>query len=356
MKALVLGSTGYAGMLLLRLLCRHPEVESVIASSRSQAGRGVRDMDPGLSPEDATRVEGGILIAPEDASKRPVDVVFAALPHLDSSRVLAPYFGRSVVVDLAADFRIQDVSLFASAYGSSPPRADLLPTAAYGLSELYTQEVKTTDLIANPGCYPTAALLPLLPLLREGLVTGPVVLNALSGITGAGKKPRANYLFSERAENVNAYAPGTSHRHWAEIFEQAKIHGLGSRVESADGRPSGATLFFTPHLVPIRKGIAVTGTAPLAGGAKDAQSIAACLESTYKQRPFIGLSKDRIPETRDVRDTNRCDIGWNVENGYLFFFSVIDNLMKGASGQAIQNMNIRFGLPETAGLPLTGSS
>ncbi len=343
MRVLVLGSTGYAGMLLLRLLTSHPEVTTVIAVSGSKGGQKVLDLDPGLSSASAERIAGGVFLSPEEAASKKVDVVFAALPHLESSKILDPFYGKAVVIDLAADFRIQDLGLFEKAYGAPPPRGDLLPAAVYGLTELYTEEIRGTDIVANPGCYPTASLLPILPLLKAGAIGGPIVLNALSGITGAGKKAKTDYLFAERAENVNAYAPGTSHRHWAEMSEQARLNGLSE------------SLYFTPHLVPIRKGIEVTGVARLASGASEA-TIAGALENAYGSAPFVTLTGERIPQTRDVRDTNRCDIGWRIEDGHLFFFSVIDNLMKGASGQAVQNMNIRFGLDETAGLPLTGSS
>jgi N-acetyl-gamma-glutamyl-phosphate reductase len=343
LTVLVLGSTGYAGMLLVRLLSSHPNVTSILAVSGSAAGRAVRESDPGLSRHGADKIPGGVYLSPDQAAQKKPDAVLAALPHLESSKLLEPYYGRSVVIDLAADFRIQDTAIFEKAYGTPPPRGDLLPQAVYGLCEVYRKQIKESDIIANPGCYPTASLLPIIPLLRASLIQGPIILNALSGITGAGKKARADYLFAERAENVNAYAPGQSHRHWAEMSEQAAVSGLSGE------------LFFTPHLVPIRKGIEVTGVARLAPGTTG-EAIRGALGSAYDGAPFVTLAGDRIPQTRDVRDTNRCDIGWKIEGEHLFFFSVIDNLMKGASGQAVQNMNIRFGLDEAAGLPLTGSS
>ena len=343
MTVLVLGSTGYAGMLLVRLLSSHPEVTTLFAVSGSAAGRPIRESAPGLSHRSAGKIPGEVYLSPEDAATKKPDAVLAALPHLESSKLLAPYYGRSVVIDLAADFRIQDTAIFEKAYGTPPPRGDLLSQAVYGLCEVYREEIAKSDLIANPGCYPTASLLPIIPLLRGSLVQGPVILNALSGITGAGKKAKEDYLFAERAENVNAYAPGQSHRHWAEMSEQAAVSGLTGE------------LFFTPHLVPIRKGIEVTGVARLTSRTTE-DAVEKALRSAYDGAPFVSLTGSRIPQTRDVRDTNRCDIGWKIEGEHLFFFSVIDNLMKGASGQAIQNMNLRFGFDETAGLPLTGSS
>jgi N-acetyl-gamma-glutamyl-phosphate reductase len=184
----------------------------------------------------------------------------------------------------------------------------------------------------------------LLPLLRDGLVSGPVSVTAMSGISGAGRTAKENLLFTERSENVNAYAPGSSHRHWAEIS-----HYAGRYLEAG----AEARILFTPHLVPIKRGIAATTTCMLAGRT-DAETVAESLERAYGNEPFVGFSPRDIPETRDVRGSNRCDIGFHTEGGMLLLFSVIDNLEKGAAGQAVQNMNVRFGFEETAGLTTWG--
>lgn len=348
MKAAVLGATGYAGMILLRLLADHPEVTEILPVSSSQAGSPVRSVDPGLAPSIEAKVPGGLL-ADMDAAARAsgshlLDVVFSALPHLASAKACAPFFGASVVIDLSADFRLRDPAVFQAAYGVDPARADLLPRSVYGLTEWYRAKIRTSDIIANPGCYPTATLLPLLPFARAGFLKGTVIVNAISGISGAGRKEKAEYLFVERSENANAYNPGTSHRHAPEIAQELAV---------AD---KALSLLFTPHMAPLRRGMAVTTVVELSRepAASGPQSVEGILRAAYGSCPFVSLAAGRIPQTRDVWGSNRCDIGWRVEGRHLMLFSAIDNLVKGASGQAVQNMNVRFGLPETAGLRTGG--
>lgn len=366
MKAAILGATGYGGMGVMKLLASHPSVEAILPVSSSRPGEHLTAVYPGLAPALLEKTHDGGLLSVEEARAEDPDVVFAALPHLKSAEVCAPFFDSSVVIDLSADFRIPDVALFESAYGSRPPREDLLSRSTYGLTEWFRDEVRRADIIANPGCYPTAALLPLLPLLRDGLVTGPISITAMSGISGAGRKASVNLLFTERSENVNAYAPGSTHRHWAEISHYARRYlaggGDASGTPGAGGthgaaaNPDGGVadrILFTPHLVPIKRGIAATTSCVLAPDA-DAASVAESLERSYGAEPFVGFSSRAVPETRDVRGSNRCDIGFHVEGGMLLLFSVIDNLEKGAAGQAVQNMNVRFGVEETAGLELWG--
>jgi N-acetyl-gamma-glutamyl-phosphate reductase len=249
-----------------------------------------------------------------------------------------------VVIDLSADFRFADPATFAAVYGHAHPRPDLLPRAAYGLAEWYADRIRGADLVANPGCYPTATLLPLLPLARAGLVDGTVVVNAISGISGAGKKERLDLLYGERTENAGAYNPGRVHRHAPEI-----------EGELRSARPS-LSLLFTPHLAPLKRGMCVTTVARLAKDppGEGPGSVASILAEAYAGRPFVRLTGPRIPQTRDTWGSNRCDIGWHREGAELLLFSSIDNLVKGASGQAVQNMNLRFGLDEAAGLPRHG--
>jgi N-acetyl-gamma-glutamyl-phosphate reductase len=348
MKAAVLGATGYTGLILLRILAEHPDVHGILAVSSSQAGARVRTVDPGLPPRIEEKIPGALLSSVADALHAAlngeIDVVFSALPHLKSAEICAPLFGKTVVIDLSADFRIHDPSVFKTAYGSPVPRPELLPRAVYGLSEWHTDALRTADIIANPGCYPTATLLPLLPLARAGLLTGTVIANAISGISGAGRKEKADLLFCERSENVNAYNPGTSHRHSSEMLQE---------IREAHGSLS---LLFTPHMAPLRRGMAVTTVVELAGDPPQsgAGSVEALLQKAYGTRPFIGLAGSRVPQTREVWGSNRCDIGWQREGRHLMLFSAIDNLVKGASGQAVQNMNIRFGIPETVGLRAGG--
>jgi N-acetyl-gamma-glutamyl-phosphate reductase len=319
-------------------------VTCIIASSSSQAGAKVRSVDPGLPAWIEEKIPGAVLVSPQDVLKADVDVVFSALPHLKSAELCASLFGRTVVIDLSADFRLRDPAVFQKAYGVPVPKPDLLPRAVYGLAEWHTKAIKTADIVANPGCYPTATLLPLLPLARAGLLKGTVVANAISGISGAGRKERADLLYVERSENVNAYNPGTSHRHAPEIAQE---------LTAADGALS---LLFTPHMAPLRRGMAVTTVVELSREVPESGpgSVGEILAEAYADRPFITLAGSRVPQTREVWGSNRCDIGWRSEGRHLMLFSVIDNLVKGASGQAVQNMNLRFGIPETAGLRMAG--
>lgn len=348
MKAVILGTTGYTGLMLLRSLAEHPEISEIIPVSSSIAGTSVFKMDPGLSPKAKEKMTlcGSLLVTSDEAAAIGADVVFAALPHLKSAELCAPYFDNSVVIDLSADFRIKDPVQFHKAYKQAPPRPDLLEKAVYGLCEWSRDEVKHANLIANPGCYPTATLLPLLPLAKEGLISGQVVVNALSGISGAGKKAQTNTLFCERSENTNAYAPGRTHRHTIEIQKEI------------DYRNNELDILFTPHLVPLKRGMFVTTTVKSKSPMK-AADLEALYTKYYGSELFVNLQGQRIPETRDVRGSNRCDIGWHVEENKdgsttLQLFSVIDNVIKGASGQAVQNMNIRFGFEENLGLALSG--
>ena len=346
MKAALLGTTGYTGQILLRLLGNHTQVDTIIPGSSSKAGADVLSIDSGLNEaiKEKMEISGGNLVPVEKIADFKPDVVFAALPHLASGAICKQFFSTSVVIDLSADFRIKDPAVFEQAYGSPPPCPEELHRAVYGLCEVYEEEIKTGDIIANPGCYPTATLLPLYPLLRSGLITGKIVINALSGISGAGKKAKENLLFCERSENTGAYSPGKSHRHTSEI--QQGIDWFGE--------PNGRLeAFFTPHLVPLKRGMAVTTTVALSREV-GAEEISKLFAEAYRNKPFVKLNENGIPQSVDVWGSNRCDIGWHSEGETLFLFSAIDNLVKGASGQAVQNMNIRFGIEETAGLPLWG--
>ncbi len=368
MNAAILGTTGYTGQILLRLLASHPEVSEVLPVSSSRAGTPLREIDPGLPPSQDTP-----LLTAEEAAAREPDVVFAALPHLKSAEICRPFLPGgdhpAVVIDLSADFRHRDAALFEAAYGQAPPRPDLQNQAVYGLSEAAGASLAGADIIANPGCYPTATLLPLLPLLAEGLIApseAPLItVNALSGISGAGRKARINSLFTERSENTGAYAPGLAHRHAREIAEQLAAvstgDSSGTASRGAGPAPAEGNLLFTPHLVPLRRGMAVTTAVTLTAAGQQAGTVAAALDRWYRGRPFIHLNGSLSsappaapPQTADVRGSNRCDIAWKREGRRLLLFSAIDNLVKGASGQAVQNMNLRFGLDETAGLPLAG--
>jgi len=339
MKAAVLGATGYTGLLLCRLLRQHPEIGLILPVSSSRPGEPLREVDPGLGADAGKFAADGRLLTLEEAEAQEPEVVFSALPHLESARLCAHFFGKAVVIDLSADFRLRDAALFEQAYGVPPPRPDLIDSAVYGLAEWHRERIRTADLIANPGCYPTATLLPLLPLAAAGLIQGEVHVSAISGISGAGRKVKPEYLFCERSENAGAYAPGRKHRHVTEMEEQLR------------GFDAQARVLFVPHLAPLRKGMSVTTFVRLRQGVED-RRIAEALEQAYGSAPCVSLRGGSIPQTAEVRGTNRCDIAWRREGESLMLFSVLDNLMKGASGQAVQNMNLRFGFPETAGLLL----
>ena len=341
MKTAILGTSGYTGLLLARLLAAHPHVEQLLPVSHSKAGRKLSQVDPGFRDPEGKIPGEGTLLSIEEATRLRPDVVFSALPHLESARLCAPFLDTSVVIDLSADFRMKNIEAFESAYGTPPPRADLLEQAVYGLPEWYAEAVRSADLIANPGCYPTSVLLPLLPVAREGLIGGEIHVSSISGISGAGRKVRAEYMFCARSENACAYAPGKSHRHVAEMEEQLHVHA------------SEASILFVPHLAPLRKGMSTTILLPLSRSCEENQ-IAALFHEAYDTAPCVGLYDEGIPQTASVRGSNRCDIGWHLEGNTLILFSVLDNLMKGASGQAVQNMNIRMGLPELSGLSVAG--
>lgn len=340
MRATVLGASGYGGMLLLRILASHPEVHRITPAARSTAGSPIHEADPGLPSAAVTA--GGVdplVVSLEDALADPGDVVFSALPHGTSAEVCEPILGRVPLIDLSADFRFVDAARFAAAYGTPPPAPDHQAGSVYGLSEWYRDAVSTAMVIANPGCYPTATLLPLLPVAASGLIQGPVVVNAISGISGAGRSPKQNLLLAERNENANAYNVGTQHRHGAEIAERIAEAGAGAMVD----------LIFNPHLAPMKQGMAVTTVVPVTS-AKAGREAVAAIARRYESEPFVELVGERPPETRHVRGSNRARIGWRIEDRHVILMSVIDNLWKGASGQAVQNMNIRFGFAETTGL------
>ena len=343
MKAVILGTTGYTGMVLLRLLSEHPDIEEIIPVSSSKPGTDLETIDPGIGKavSEKTEKSDGKMVDIDYAVKRKPDVVFSALPHLASARVCEPFFGSTVVIDLSADFRIKETDLFVKAYKEDPPRKDLLDKSVYGLCEIYREDIKKSDIIANPGCYPTCTLLPLLPLASRGIIKGKIITNTMSGISGAGRKATIGNIFCERTENTCAYLPGQTHRHFTEIKKEINY------------KDSSLDIFFTPHLVPLKRGMHATTVIETS---KDisAEEIGAVYSEIYGSSPFINLKKDKLPDTRDVWGSNRCDIAWQVHGSTVMLFSVIDNLVKGASGQAVQNMNIRFSLKETNGLKTYG--
>lgn len=319
----ILGAGGYTGRELARLASRHPLARIAWATSESDAGKPLGDVIPG--------VDGPALVRADDAPLGAVDVVVSCLPHGDSALWMerARQAGARAI-DLSADLRVPGAATPGWARG-----------AVYGLPELHRARIAGTELVANPGCYPTAALLALAPLLRRGLVSGPVIVNAASGVTGAGRTPRRELMFAEVAEGFSAYAVGNVHRHLCEMKAQASMLADGAAPE----------LVFTPHLLPVKRGILETIYVPLAEPIADPAEL---WMDDYSSEPFVRVMTGRMPQLADVVGSNRVAIGvvpvQNVSAPMLTIVSVIDNLLKGAAGQAVQNLNLMLGWDEAEGL------
>jgi N-acetyl-gamma-glutamyl-phosphate reductase len=320
----VLGAGGYTGMELARLLARHPRARIAWATSESAAGRALGDVVPGT--------DGPALVRAEDAPLGDCDCVVSCLPHGESGR----WVGRTVeagtrAIDLSADLRVPDAATPEWARG-----------AVYGLPELHRERIRGAAIVANPGCYPTAAILALAPLLRRGLVSGPAIVNAASGVTGAGRTPKRELLFSEIAEQFSAYAVGNVHRHLGEMRAQ-------TAALSPDAAPE---LVFTPHLLPVRRGILETIYVTLREPVEEPERL---WMDDYAAEPFVRVTEGRMPALADAVGTNRVAIGVTQVAGVtapmLVVVAAIDNLLKGAAGQAVQNLNLMFGFDEGTGLP-----
>jgi len=338
-KVGIVGGTGYTGVELLRLLAAHPEVELRLITSRSEAGQPVADMFPNLRGYvDLAFSEP----APEQLAE--CDVVFFATPHGVAMNSAAELLERGVrIIDLGADFRIKDVAEWEKWYGMSHTRPDLVAEAVYGLPEVNREAIRDARLIACPGCYPTAVQLGFLPLIEQGLVDpAQLVADAKSGVSGAGRKASVGTLLGEASESMKAYGVA-GHRHLPEI-----VQGLSQAAGQAVG------LTFVPHLTPMIRGIHATLYARLNDTAKNLQEL---YSTRYADEPFVDiLPPGSHPETRSVKGANHCRIALHRpgDGDTVVVLSVIDNLVKGASGQAVQNMNIMFGLDERAGLNVIG--
>jgi N-acetyl-gamma-glutamyl-phosphate reductase len=334
-KVGIVGGTGYTGVELLRLLASHPQVELRVITSRSEAGMAVADMYPNL--------RGHVDIAfsvPDVEQLAECDVVFYATPHGVAMAGAGELLERGVrVIDLGADFRIKDIPVWEQWYGMKHTRPDLVEQAVYGLPENNREAIKGAQLIACPGCYPTATQLGYLPLIENGLIdTSRLIADTKSGVSGAGRKASVGTLLCEASESLKAYAV-TGHRHQPEISE---------RLSAVAGHQVGLT--FVPHLIPMIRGIHATLYATLKGDVADLQGL---YEERYKDEYFVDvMPAGSHPETRSVKGANHCRIAIHRPQGgdTVVILSVIDNLVKGASGQAVQNMNVMFGLDEQCGL------
>lgn len=333
----VLGASGYTGEEVVRLLSLHPSFTISALTGDRQAGKPFYEVFPHLM----TVPQMPTLKKIEDVEWKDIDAAFCCLPHATTQEVIASLPAHIKVVDLSADFRLRDVSLYAEWYGGEHKAPEIQKEVVYGLTELHRQEVANARIVANPGCYPTSVQIPLIPLLRSGLILAEdIIIDAKSGISGAGRSAKQNLLYCEAAEGVNAYGVGR-HRHMPEI-EQGLSDAAGSQVRVS----------FTPHLMPMSRGMESACYVKLAQGVTIAD-LRTALEGQYKDDTFIHiLPEGQAPFTHHVRGTNYCHIGVFEDRlpGRAIILSVIDNLVKGASGQAIQNMNLMFGLHEETGL------
>lgn len=334
-KAGIVGGTGYTGVELLRLLASHPEVELRVITSRSDAGTAVADMFPNLRGRVDLR-----FTAPDMAALKQCDVVFFATPNGTAMHMARELLDAGVrLIDLAADFRIPDIALWEKWYGMTHACPDLVAQAVYGLPEMNRSAIKGARLLANPGCYVTAVTLGFLPLLQNGVVSpSGLVADAKSGVSGAGRKAEVGILYSEVEGSFKAYGV-KGHRHLPEITQN---------LNHVASRPVGLT--FVPHLLPMVRGIHATLYARLEKPDTDLQTL---FEQRYAGEPFVDvMPAGSFPETRTVRGSNMCRIAVHRPQGgdTVVVLSVIDNLVKGASGQAVQNMNIMFGCAESAGI------
>lgn len=342
----IVGGTGYAGGELLRIFYQHRRARVTYVSSRSQVGTPIGESHPALAGCYDLTYEA---IDPDAMADR-CDVVFLAVPHGASMELAADLLERNVrVVDLGADFRLSDPDAYRNWYGAEHTRPELLEEAVYGLPEINRARVREARLVANPGCYPTSFLLGVAPLVHLGCIdVSTVIVSAVTGVSGAGGTPGPLYHYPERTENVQAYGvPG--HRHTSEMEQ-----GVTRLVAERGG--GSVAVSFVPHLVPMSRGILSTINVPLTQ-AMSTENVLHVMRGFYRTEPFVRvLGADRMPQTKAVAGTNYCDVTARVDErtGRVIVLSAIDNLVKGAAGQAVQNMNIMFGIDETEGLKAPG--
>jgi N-acetyl-gamma-glutamyl-phosphate reductase len=345
----IIGASGYSGEELVRLLLSHPHAELTAVTSRQYAGQSVAQIFPKFANHPRARTLQFTEPNAEALAKL-ARIVFLALPHGVAAEYAVPLLQHGCqVIDLSADFRVKSVAVYKEFYAHDHPAPELLANAVYGLPEIYREQIKKASLVASPGCYPTSILLPTLPLLKAGLVKpGGIIADSLSGVSGAGRKAELDYLFVECNESVRPYGL-PKHRHLSEIEQELSL---------AAGVP--VTIQFTPHLIPVNRGILTTLYLEPANRVADAkglselgEKISACYRAAYGNEPFVRLLEGKaLPDTKNVVGANVIEIAWRLDprTSRLIVMSAEDNLVKGASGQAVQSMNILCGWPETAGL------
>ncbi|MFH0768907.1 MAG: N-acetyl-gamma-glutamyl-phosphate reductase [Chloroflexota bacterium] len=332
----IINVTGYAGVELARLLYQHPEVELTSATGRSASGQKLGTVFPHLARIDLTIT----------AELGEVDVAFSAMPQKESAQEIIPLVKKGIrVIDISADFRLKDPALYPTWYGFTHPAPELLKQAVFGLPELYKSQIASAQLVANPGCYPTSAILALAPALKEGLVAPDIIIDSKSGVSGAGRTLSLGTHYSEVNEDVSAYSL-SGHRHLPEITQELQLLSPQKPL----------SVVFVPHLIPMTRGILTTGYASLdkgklASGNKGKEELMNLYLNFYKGMPFVKVV-GYSPHTKYTWGNNDCIIHpiTDPSGEKLIVISAIDNLVKGAAGQAIQNMNIMLGLPETMGL------
>jgi N-acetyl-gamma-glutamyl-phosphate reductase len=333
-RVAILGATGYTALELIKLLLRHPSVEITAVTSRSEGNPHIASIHPQLAGRLDLRLED----APYESVARRADCVFCCLPHGVAAAAASQLLGAGTrVVDFSADYRLNDAETFTQWYGEKHPDPQRLGKVVYGLPELFRQQIPDAPLVANPGCYPTSAILALAPLINAGLIdSSDIIVDAKSGVSGGGRTPKLTTHYPECNESISAYNVGR-HRHTPEI-------------EQILGRASGrdVAVIFTPHLVPMDRGILTTTYSRPTGDLTEEKAFAA-LRSFYASEPFVRVV-DHLPGSKDTAHTNYCDITVRIVRGRLITISCLDNLIKGASGAAVQNFNLMFGYPETTAL------
>jgi N-acetyl-gamma-glutamyl-phosphate reductase len=338
----IIGATGYTGGELLRILGNHPVAKVELATSERSAGQTAGAHYPGLH-----KYRDLLFTATPQTDWPELDLYFVCVPHGKALEIVPRLLATHArVVDLSADFRLRSVATFEKWYSHTHTAPEWCANAIYGLSEIYRNQIREARLVANPGCYPTSILLPLLPLLQAKLpLNSPLIIDSKSGVSGAGRNPGLKGQYVEANENFSAYKIGRSHRHLSEIEEQLNLSATAP-----------VSVLFTPHLLPVNRGILSTiylsFTEPV-----PAEKLRQILNEKYASEPFIHiLPAGETPQLVQVRYSNRCDIGLQCFENYAVIVSCIDNLLKGASGQAVQNMNIMFDLPEKVGLSAEGAT
>jgi N-acetyl-gamma-glutamyl-phosphate reductase len=334
----ILGASGYTGADAVRLLARHPQVEIAALTANTHAGKAMAEVFPHFFMLDLPT-----LVEWEKVDWSKLDAVFCGLPHGTTQEITAAVLSANPkikVIDMSADFRLRDMDVYAQWYGHEHRAPALQQEAVYGLTEFYREKIKATRLVACPGCYPTAALLALVPIARAKLIdVDDIVIDAKSGVTGAGRGLKQYTLFSEAGEGLSPYSVA-SHRHSPEIEQE-----IGSAAGAA------VTVNFTPHLIPMSRGELCTSYVRLKGASAD--DLRAALAEAYRDEPFVHVAKKGVlPQTQNVRGSNYVQIGVVADRikGRAIVISVLDNLVKGSAGQAIQNMNLMLGYPETTSL------